>query len=898
MTYLYSPLVVTKYTMPPVRARLVQRDRLTQRLLAGFEGRLTLIAAPAGFGKSTLAADLARRSGRPTAWLSLDRGDNDPVTWGAYLAESIRSTGHPVLRLPEIPPPQALVATLINELDAAQAPLLLVFDDYHLIEAPEIHEAVSLLLERLPSNLHLIISTRVRPPLPLSRLKARGDLSEVTAVDLRFTAAEAATFLHGTMGLDLPAEGVSTLFTRTEGWVAGLQLGALSLRTSSDWSAAAGSFSGNHPDLLGYLGDEVLSHLPKNLQDFLRRTAILERLSGPLCEAVTGQPDGQEALRSLEQANLFLFPLDTGRHWYRYHPLFADFLRSRLGEQEGEAGVAELHRRAADWYQRQGQTNDAIEHLLGASGFDEAADQMETVFGAASGPASAATLRRWVDRLPKAIFLVRPKLALLAAWTLIATGAVQSDSAFALALEYLEMATRSLARRTDPDIRETQGILAAVRLALAPWAPVRQDATGIKEDAFRAGQLAQAARALLPEQGLFWRSIASNSLGAVFNRASHFAGAAQAFAEAARLGVRSGSLLAALTAMHRQAQLLVALGRLREARAVYRESIRLAESKGGGALPTLDPAYLGLGLLQLEWNDLQAADENLTEARRRYEAGGRERPELCLALARIKLALGEREAARSWLDRAAIILEAGPRVRAAAIAAWPDGVRLLLALGDVASARRWVDNAGVRADRQPDLWRVTEYFALARVLVAEGEPGAALPLLRTLCEVAAATGCRGLEAEGRLLAALALHASGDEDGARGALQAALELTASEGYVRLFLEDGPPLASLLGQIASELRVRNPVEPAVRNHVEHLLELLLADHADDRPLADPLTPRELEILQLVAAGRSNQDVAQALYMGLSTVKWHLINIFGKLHVRNRTAAVARARELGLL
>lgn len=912
-------LVLTKYALPPVRSRQVARARLMDSLLAGLDRKLTLISAPAGFGKSTLAAEFARSAGRPAAWLSLDRGDNDPWRWGAYLAAAVRQAGLPLddqlqtlVQLTEQPPLETLVATLINAVATAGTPLLLVLDDYHLIHADEIHAAVALLLDRLPANFHVVIVTRTRPPLPLARLKARGDLTEITAADLRFTPAEATAFFHRAMGLDLSADGVAHLVARTEGWAAGLQLAALSLHGAADRAAAIGSFSGRSPDLLNYLVDEVIHSQTAAVQSFLLQTALLDRLTGSLCDAVTGQPGGHRTLQALEQANLFIFPLDPDRRWYRYHPLFAEFLLARLRDQVGETGVADLHRRAAHWYHEAGQFTEAVDHLLKAGAFSQAGDWLEDALADAGAGGSPSTLRRWVEQLPEPVIRQRPRLATMAAWVLISTGAVQADECFSPALAYLAMATRALkqADAAGADVRESLGVVAAVRTALASWAPLRQLPMSAKYDVARAVQCAREARQLLPEQNLFWHSAVCSSLGSVYLRAGYMSGAAQAFGEAARLGTRSGNLTAALVALDRQAQLLTVLGQPAAADEAYREALGLAAQQGGSALPTLAPIYLGMGLLRYEWNDLAGAEVRITEALKRYEAGGRAAPEALLAMARVHQVRGDDGSARTLVEQAGDLVGAGPRLRADAAAVWPDGVSVLLAQGDVAGARRWVQASGVGLDRQPDLWRATEYFALARVLVAEGQAESALPLLRTLREIAAATGCRGLEAEALVALALALSGQGDTPAARTCVQAALVLTAPAGFVRLYADGGRPILALLGQIGGELWRGRHTDAAYRSYVERLLASLAADipAVAEAPalggapaalaLAEPLTERERQILQRITVGASNQDVARELFMGVSTVKWHLLNIYGKLQARNRTEAVAHARALGLV
>lgn len=910
-------LIVTKYTLPPAGLNEVPRARLIEQVLDGLSHRCTLISAPPGFGKSTLAAEVARRSAHGTAWLSLDHGDNDPAQFGRYLVAAIRRAGlqlgeqvESLLRFTEQPPLQSLVALLINAAATAPGSFVLVLDDYQVIVQDEIHAAVANLLYRLPANFHVVIVSRTRPPLPLAWLKARGDLAEVTGADLRFTLPETTTFLQESMGLQIPEADIADLFARTDGWVTGLKLAALSLRGSTDWSAAIERFSGRNPDLVQYLTDEVIEQQPENIRTFLRQTAILDRLTGPLCDALTGRTDGQQVLKQLEQANVFLVPLDPDRQWYRYHPLFAEVLLTRLRDAADGPSIAELHHRAAGWYLQNGQFANAVEHLLQARAYGEAADYLEAEFTDWSLDVSAETLREWVEQIPKDVMQERPRLCAMAAWVLINSPGGLADHLFVQTVDYLGLASQSLqgADASEPAVRESLGVVAAVRTALAPWAPRRQGPQCTLQDLAEALSLAERARSLLPADSLFWRSVVSSSLGQVYLRAGDVPAAAQSFGEASRLGSQSGNLTATLAARHRQGQLLMVLGQLGNADKAYREGLRLAVERGGDTWPILAPIYLGLGRLQYEWNELAAAEGYLARASQCAEANGSARPEVLLATARVQQALGNLSAARLLVDQAGDLLAARTKLRAAEWAVWPEGVRILLAQGEVRAAQRWVAAWGVSLDEEPVLWRAPEYLALARVTVADGRSGAALPLLRSLQSLAAAGGCKGLEAEVCLVLALAHQAAGDPAAARTDVHAALRLTTPEEFMRLFADEGQLIVQLLEQVGGELRRGQYADAPYHGYVPQLLTMLAKQPTTRAPepspvltaplLVEPLTERQLQILKLIADGYSNQEIAGDLFLGVSTVKWHLLGIFGKLQVKNRTQAVARARQLGLL
>ena len=896
-------LLVTKLTMPVLRSELVPRPELVERLNKGlgiggpakasFARRLTLISAPAGFGKTTLLSEWLRgkREATPpqqTAWLSLDPGDNDPARFLAYFIAALQQLspglGEGMLsayRSPQPPPTEALLAALINELAGLPAPAILVLDDYHLIEAPPIHDLLGFLLDHLPPRMHLVIATRADPPLPLARLRARGQLAEMRVSDLRFTPAEAAAFLNQATGRDLAAEELAALEARTEGWIAGLQLAALSMERqqsqgAGDISGFIRAFAGDDRYVVDYLMEEVLQGQPQEIQAFLLQTSILSRLSAPLCDTLTGHSNSQVTLRALERANLFVIALDQKRAWYRYHQLFSDLLRQRL-EQSQPDRIPVLHQRASEWYEENGWESEAIDHALAAEDFERAAQLiMRTCWGMLA-QGERATLLGWLEALPDHLVRSRPRLCLTAAWGFLA----------AMELEAVE-----------PCLKDAEQAVRAAPLAdqvpalLGEIATIRTTLASLRGDVPQIIELAHQALAQLPEENVFLRGMVTNVLGTGSEASGETVAASQAFAQAADLCRQAGNPVVALISLCNLGRMQELQGQLHQADDTYRQAVRFGAEQGEQPLPVTGLAHVGLAGLRLEWNDLSTAAHHLQEG---LQLGRRLGIVEILVvghtvLAQLHQAQGERSAALEAIGEAEQLarryqVSAGSAARMAA-----NQARLWIAQGDLAAAVRWALKSGLAPDAEPAYPREFEQITLAWLLLAQGDAAQAARLLERLLAAAETQGRLGSEIEILALLALARQGLGETEGAQAALVQALSPAEREGYVRTFVDKGRPMANLLRRVDA-----SAVAP---EYVSRLLAAFGPSASVAQPLVDPLSERELEVLRGIAAGLSNREIAAELVITVGTAKWHVNNIFGKLQVKRRTEAVARARELGLL
>ena len=886
--------------MPRAQPNLVPRPRLGELLAEGMNRKLTLVSAPAGFGKTTLLSEwLTMHSGEgyPVAWVALDEGDNDPARFLSYLVAALQTVTEGVgeaalvsLHSPQPPPIEPILTALINEVDAIPNDFALVLDDYHLVEAESVHDAVTFLLDHLPPQMHLVIASRTDPPLPLSRLRARGQMTEIRDDDLRFTSEEAAAFLEDVMGLNLSAEDVGALEQRTEGWIAGLQLAALSMQGLDDVSGFIEAFTGSNRYVLDYLAEEVLKKQPEQVQGFLLQTSILDRLSGALCDAVTGEDDGQAMLERLEHANLFTVPLDQERHWYRYHHLFAEFLRGRLWRMQPER-VPELHSRAAKWYEEHGSTSEAIRHALAAEDFELAARLVEQTRGTMITRDELNTLLGWLEALPDELVRSRASLCLAYAWVLVLTGQVDTVEA---RLRDAELAVCS----AEPDERAR---------GLGEVAAARAEVARMRGEIPRAIDLSHRALEIIPEESLLLRSVAALNLGSAYWISGDTTAASRASSEAVILSEAAENIYVTLVALRELALVKVAQGRLREAAELYRKALQLGLEQGYELLPVMGYVYIGLGDLLREWDNLEAALYHLTEGIKLCKQGGLvvPLPDGYISLSRVKQARGDIVGALATVQEAEqLVRRHNITLFIAKLAA--HRARLSLAQGDTEAIARWARESDLGIVDEPTFQDEFEHTTLARVLIATDRAEEALRLLERLLEAAQADGRMGSEIQIFALRALALRAADDTAGAVNALARALSLAEPEGYVRTFVDEGVPMAALLQQVVQAQKEGSLAATLPDFSREYVGKLLAAIKEETAPpprvtaasLLEPLSERELEVVRLIASGASNRDIARKLFVSLSTVKTHINNIYRKLEVRTRTQAVARARELKLL
>lgn len=914
-------LLKTKLYIPPLRSELVPRPHLIERLHEGLNRKLTLISAPAGFGKTTLLSAWVNQNTQSPkfAWLSLDEQDSEVVRFWTYLIAALQTVqadlGQGALKLLQSPQPlsaQAILTPLLNEIAALAQDIVLVLDDYHLISAPSIHEGMAFVLEHQPRNLHLVIATRADPPLPTFRLRARGQLTELRSDDLRFTPGEAATFLNTLMGLNLATEDVQALEARTEGWIVGLQLAALSLQGRADAHAFISAFSGSHHYVLEYLTEEVVRRQPEPVQRFLMQTSILDRLCGPLCDTVLGEKNGQwlvdrdssasdhdplttchsqTMLAHLHRRNLFIVPLDDERRWYRYHHLFADLLGNILRQALSPESVCALHRHASEWHEQHGSLDDAVKHALQAGGSKRAARLIEQAARTTMLHGGLNKLLRWLEALPEELLRARPRLRLYQGWALHLSG--RSDVAERI-LQEAKKALPSLP--PSPDNVALRGELAAL---LAGVATLREDtATVIQE--------AQEALTYLPDEDQISRARVYIALGTAYAYDDEAEKATQAWRQARELALEAGNLFLATGAIEMLAGMQIYhQGRLREGAQTLRQVLDLGTTQDGSRLPFTGTAHALLAEIYLEWNDLDAAASYLKTGIELLQRGGigYGLTHTYCAKARLEQAVGDAQGALEALQTARRATEACPLWHIIIHQASRQ-VRLALWLGDVETAARWATGDPLNIKREisenlPLYLREVQQIALARVHLARGETEKALATLDRWHAQAQAAGRMAQVLEICLVKALALQAQGDSAAALESLAQSLSLAEVEGYVRLFVEAGEPMAALLRRAVSR-----GIAPG---YAGKLLAACDASgqgraeaapaHSQAQPLVEPLTRRELEVLQWICEGLANQEIAERLVVTLNTVKKHASNVYGKLGVNSRAQAIIRARELGL-
>ncbi|MEI7988273.1 MAG: LuxR C-terminal-related transcriptional regulator [Chloroflexota bacterium] len=886
-------LLRTKFYVPPIRSSQIARPRLNQLINGGLDRSLILVSAPAGYGKTTLVSRWLKESKSPYAWISLDSSDNDPNRFLQYLLAALQPIAPGIENdllgmLQGIQPTQFenLINLLANELASVSDPFVLVLDDFHVIQSEAVLRILSYLLEHQPNQMHLVILTRTDPPFPLSRLRVRGQLLDIRAEQLRFTQTEITYFLNEAMGLTLSAIDLSAMETRTEGWIAGLQLAALSMQSCKDIHGFVSAFTGSHHYVMDYLAEEVLRLQPKNVSTFLLQTSILDRLCAPLCEAVVDEDkaepvNGQAMLEALEEMNLFTIPLDDGRHWYRYHHLFADVLRKRLEHQFPHL-LAGLHRRASQWYEQNGFIPESIQHAIVTGDHDRAAQLIEQngCFLLMSG--EVATLLNWTDAIDFQSE-THPWLAIQKAWALAINGDLE---------------------RIEPTLQAPEKLLSAlehtveVRTMLGTIAAARAYCANSRGDTHSAAAYAQQSLQLLPDcssisQSI--RSVATSLLGDTSWINGNLEEAFQVYTEAIKIGREANNLPMVIIANSNLADILMEQGRLYRAAETYAQSLKMAVRPDGQRSPLAAKLFAGLGRLAYETNRLNDAEQDIRQCMELSRIWGDIdlQAASCALLARVEQARNNPEQAQEAMWEAE-----QKNIEHLPTAYWSiqvrsDLARVWLAQGNLERTSQLIQKIGLKIKDEIPYRREPDYVILLRMLLAQNDYEAALALSKRLLNQAEPAGRMGLVIEILILRSLLFQGKKDTEQALEPLKRALALAQPEGYVRSFLDEGEAMTRLLCQLQSR-QIGNGFAASLLSKIDKTSGMTPPSM---QLLIEPLTSRELEVLKLIEAGQPNQEIAGQLVISMPTVKRHISNIYAKLGVKSRTQAIAIGKELRL-
>ena len=911
---LAANLISTKLHPPPTRRQALLRSRLTaklDRLLQPDGCRLVLITAPAGSGKTTLLSDWLARHKLATAWLSLETADDEPSRFWNYLVAALNTLLDGIGGSDEWLPAyagatvrlEAFLTEMINRLaNLIESDQLLVLDDYHLLHHEAILNGLTFLLDHLPPRLHLVIISRSQPLLPLARLRARNELIEIEAADMRFTRGESAAFLNGVLGLALNEEAVKVVEDRIEGWAVGLQLAGLWLQSRQAEGLADDLTALNHTHrfVLDYLAEEVLALQTTDVQDFLLETAILESLNADLGQAVTGREDCQAMLERLEHSNLFVTPLDGTHQWYRYHPLFAEFLVAHL-QRTAPAKLPTLHQQAAAWYERHGRIGEAIRQLVAGEATEQAAGLLESHSEELLMRGEEATLTRWMAFLPIELVKTRPLLSVHYAWTLLATDQferiedllLQAERGIGINLSE-EVTFPPNPLPTSPRRVKSQNILAEI-------VALRASVASSQRDVARTIELSQQALELLPQRHRL-RGVVGLNLGYAYFLNGNLNGASETFAEASRQAQASGDLSSHIVAANQLAVLNVRRGQLHEAARLYEGVLRLATNPDGLPMPNADGVYLNLAMLLYEWDELDKCTAHLLKSLEiTQQTGNLEiQLEIQVLLARVAQAQGRpSEVELHWQKIDEILL--GYNIPWYIYSLRARRARLDLVQGKLAAASQWAAEVGLSEDDQTEALnkRAVEYIVLASLLIAQGRLDAAHQLLKRLLEAAQVGGYKSREIWIVALQARAYAAQGQPETALATLEIALKLAEPEGYLRVFADEGPSMSELLTAYKARL---GPITHVASVYLQRLSQTMglpkdRAIRLSPRPV-EPLSRRELQVLRLLATTKSNAAIAQELTLTAGTVKIHAKNIYKKLDVHGRRQAVARAKAASLL
>ena len=893
-------ILTTKLYIPLPRSNIVIRSRLLERLNEGLHHKLTLVSAPAGFGKTTLLSERLARRDQPAAWLSLDKGDNDPARFWSHFIAALQTIGPNIgaealdaLQSPQLPPIDSILTSLLNEIASILDDFILVLDDYHAVDSRKIDNALAFLIESLPPRMHLIIATREDPDLPLARLRARDQLVELRVKDLRFTETEAAEFLNQAMGLRLSTKDIAALESRTEGWIAGLQLAALSMQGLEDTAGFIQSFTGSHHFVLDYLIEEVLQKQPEIIQTFLLQTSILEQMCGRLCDVLLLNPsvNGQETLERLVRANLFVIPLDHERRWYRYHHLFRDLLHQRLMHKMSPQEVSQSHIRASEWLEQNGDTPEAFQHAIAAIDFDRAARLAESAWEAMNESFQMGTWLKWVNQLPASVRRVRPVLCTQMGSAYMDLGNVEASESCLLDAEQCLKGPRE-----DVVIVEA-GQFDSLPSRIAFARAYNAQAQNRFSDVVK---FAEMALDLAPKGDDFTSVQVSTLLMGTHWAEGNLDVSCKLMSDWVEASKQAGKIFFAVAGSFGKADILIAQGRLRDAMQTYQQALELAAAHS--AEQHTAHHHLGLGTLYYERGEDERAALHFQKS---FELGRQTtivdwayRKSLTQAL--LKESEGNLDDALDLLDEAQRFYVRTPTPNLRPVDAMKASI--YLKQGNLLKAQEWARTSGLSLNDEADYLHEFERLALARIALAEhqNDPNEqrwldTIGLLERQVKLAEKQNRLHGQIEILILQALVFHSKGEITKALMSLEQALTLAEPEGYLRIFAAEGGSLMELLSKLD---------KPYLQKYAEKILTVFPqsqdspASILATQPLIEPLSERELEVLGLIAQGLSNQEITQRLFVALSTVKGHNLRIFAKLQAKSRTEAVARARELGLL
>jgi LuxR family maltose regulon positive regulatory protein len=897
-------LLSTKLVAPHTRAPLVLRERLLTHLDEGLKRKITLISAPAGFGKTTLVSEWITKHRiqadlPPIAWVALDARDNDPVLFWRYVLTACREFGMQVSEtaldlLSNSPQPlfETLLTSFINEVARLPGKVILVLEDYHAITSRQIHKTLALLIDHLPDTLHVVLITRSDPDLPLARLRAHNELNELRAADLRFTLEETRAYLQLTLPISLSSAVIKRLNRRTEGWAAGLHLVSLALqrmKEETEIEQYLTSFTGSHRPILEYLVADVFSAQPEDVQEFLLQTSVLSRLTGPLCDAITGREDGSIILEQLDRANLFLIALDSAGRWFRYHALFAEAMQHYAQVRLGGINLHKLAGKASFWYEEHGMLADAIEAALYAKEYQRSAALIERVIAPRLVHNEFHTLRRWMGQLPEAVLQAHPEICMTFASAILFTSDRHSPETKNRLLLPLSIAKHHWQREDNqPKLGEVLAFHSFV-----DW---------LQRDFKESFSFARQALTLLPDSDRQWRGISLIMVGLDELLGGKLITARRSFDEALVCCEAAENIFGILESMLLLGEVCYQQGELHQAAQFFNQVQARIEKVPIGrnqASIRTGRVQLGLGMLALEWDNLEAAEEAISQA----AAVSQQYPEEDL-LADSPVIMAQVQYAKGEVDQAQHFLES--------LIAQPDqqfllrfpGVcqaRFALASGNLAAVQRWASMIASREADTPPFQREQEALVVARLHIEQGEPEAAIRQLESWLSEALENGRTRSEIEINILLALAHTARGDSAQARITLIQALSLAHLEGYRRIFLDEGERLAKLLQNNLSEIH-----DESLAVYARALLDGMAQDqtegkaavHADSEPLIEQLTEQEKRVLRLLAAGLSNPEIAEELFISINTVKTHVKNVYGKLNVNSRHEARQYAHRVMLL